>query len=245
MTGYTVFVSYVLIPTGNTGGGGYKQPIHCNYVKKIAIKESNPDTVEINLVFSDIEDFKFLSEDNIAAGSGYSMNEIHGLVQIVDNSAFSSLDDVKPDSTAWKDYNMTNQITSGYVGALTPTNLTQQVFKIPLYEYDDFLNYNLSYLDYPLSNQEDELSFGDITYFFGNLTTKIKADVYTTNISVELPLNEFNSSTNSTWNGNEKVYISEIGIYDSNNNLVGIGKLNHPVPKDPTISRTIIFAIDF
>jgi len=89
------------------------------------------------------------------------------------------------------------------------------------------------------------LSFGDETYFFGVVETEIKADVYTTDISINLPLNEFNTSTNSTWDGNSKVYISEIGIYDSDKNLVAIGKLNNPVPKDSTISRTIVFAIDF
>ena len=43
----------------------------------------------------------------------------------------------------------------------------------------------------------------------------------------------------------KKVYITEIGIYDTNKNLVAIGKLNDPVAKDATISRTIVFAIDF
>ena len=89
------------------------------------------------------------------------------------------------------------------------------------------------------------MCFGDASYFFGNVTSKIKADVYTTDISINLPLNEFNSTTNSTWNGIETVYITEIGIYDSNKNLVAIGKLNDPVAKDATISRTILFAIDF
>ena len=59
------------------------------------------------------------------------------------------------------------------------------------------------------------------------------------------PLNEFNSTSNPTWDGLETVYISEIGIYDSNKNLVAIGKLNDPVAKDATIARTIVFALDF
>jgi hypothetical protein len=81
--------------------------------------------------------------------------------------------------------------------------------------------------------------------FFGDVETEIKADVYTTDLSINLPLNEFNSSNNLTWDGVSKVFISEIGLYDSNKNLVAIGKLNDPVPKDATISRTIVFAIDF
>jgi hypothetical protein len=64
-------------------------------------------------------------------------------------------------------------------------------------------------------------------------------------IGIDLPLDEFNSSTNLSWDGGETVFISEVGIYDSNRNLVAIGKLNDPVPKDSTISRTIVFAVDF
>lgn len=245
-TGNTIFITYILIPTGNTVGEGYQQPIHCNYVKKLQTTTSNPYVTEINLNFSDPDDFKFLS-DNITNGTGYTMNRIHAVVQIVDNSSFNTIDDVVPDSTAWKYFDMTDQITS-YADFLTPSNLTGQVFKVPLYNYTGsthFNEYNLDYLDYPSSSSEDGLSFGDVTYFFGNLTTKIKADVYTTDIGIPLPLNEFNSSTNLSWSDGETVYISEVGIYDSNKNLVAIGKLNAPVAKDSTISRTIVFAVDF
>ena len=60
-----------------------------------------------------------------------------------------------------------------------------------------------------------------------------------------MELNEFNQSTNTTWNETESVWISEIGIYDENNNLVAIGKLNNPIEKNPSILRTVLFNIDF
>lgn len=249
-TGHTIFLTYILIPTGATIGEGYQQPIHCNYIRSLQATTTNPYITEINLNFPSIDDFKFLS-NNVSNDSGYTMNCIHAVIQIVDNSAFDTLTDVKPDSTAWKYYDISDQIT-GYVGILTPSGLTSQVFKIPLYNYNNeysgatlFSGYTLNYLNYPSPTQIDELCFGDVTYFFGNLTTQIKADVYTTDISIDLSLNEFNSTDNLTWDGSEKVYISEIGIYDSNKNLVAIGKLNDPVAKDGTISRTIVFAIDF
>jgi hypothetical protein len=246
-TGNTIFITYVLIPTGKTNGEGYHQPIHCNYIKKLQAVSANPYITEINLNFPDSDDFKFLNP-NISTGTGYTMNCIHAVVQIVNNSSFSTVDDVVPDSTKWKYFDITDQV-SDYTDVgdfyLTPANLTAQVFKIPFYNYTGMTSYNLNYLDYPSSSQEDSLSFGDVTYFFGNLTTKIKADVYTTDIGIDLPLNEFNSSTNLSWNGSETVYISEVGIYDSNRNLVAIGKLNAPVAKDSTISRTIVFALDF
>jgi hypothetical protein len=250
MSGNTIFLTYRLIPTGNTIGMGYQPPIHCNYVKKIQATAENPLITEINMVFPFIDDFKFLT-DYVSDGSGYTMNCIHAVVQVVDNTPFDTIADVKPDGAAWKYTNISDQIT-GYAGVLTASGLTNQVFKLSLYNYNNehsgaalFSGYTLNYLDYPSTTQTDELCFGDVTYFFGNVTSQIKADVYTTDLSINLPLQEFNSTTNPTWNGLEKVYVSEIGLYDSNKNLVAIAKLNDPVAKDATIARTIVFALDF
>jgi hypothetical protein len=242
-SGNTIFITYVLIPTGNTVGAGYQQPIHCNYIKKLQATAVNPFITEVNLNFPNIDDFKFLSDD-VANGSGYTMNCMHAIVQIVENTPFDTIDDVVPNSSAWKYMNITNQV-SGWTGVLTPANLTAQVFKVSLYTYESLPSYDVSYLNYPSTTQTDELCFGDVTYFFGNVTSQIKADVYTTDLSINLPLEEFNSTTNLTWNGSEKVYVSEIGLYDSNKNLVAIAKLNDPVAKDATIARTIVFALDF
>lgn len=238
MTGNTIFITYVLIPSGDTS---YGQGIHCNYIKKVQSSQTNPYITEVNLNFLDKEDFKFLNSGIL--NTGYTANRIHAIVQIVDNTDFDTIDDVVPDSEAWKYLDITDQIV-GYVDQLTPTNLLGQVFKIPFFNYDSFPTYTLDYLNYP-TTANNELLFGDASYFFGNVSTTIKADVYTTDISISLPLNEFNSTTNKTWDGSETVYISEIGIYDSNKNLVAIGKLNDPVAKDSTIGRTIVFALDF
>jgi len=251
MEGNTVFISYTLISNGYTGNS-YTQAIHCNYIKKIDLGTTDPYVQEISLNFPYPNDFKFL-KNGINDEIGYAANKIIALVQLVDNTPFSSYADIKPDSTQWKQYDITSQISnystiSGATFVLTPAHLTGVVFKISLLQYNNatvFQPYNLNYLNYPSASQSTALSFGDATYFFGNVTTKIKADVYTTDIGINLPLNEFNSSDNLTWNGVDSVYITEVGIYDSDKNLVAVGKLNDPVPKDATISRTIVFALDF
>lgn len=51
-------------------------------------------------------------------------------------------------------------------------------------------------------------------------------------------------NTNPTWPGsNQKVRISEVGIYDTNQTLVAIGKMNLPIQK--TTNTTIIIEIAF
>jgi len=254
MSGNTAFITYILKPNGLQPTGNYSQAIHCNYIKKIDLGTTDPYVQEIRFNFPNKSDFKFLAKDvNYITnnGTGFTANEIYAVVQIVDNSPFDSYDDVKPDSSQWKQVDITDQV-SGYTTSnsffLTPDNITSVVFRVSLLQYTNpsvFSSYDLDYLNYPSSTQEDELAFGYASYFFGNVSTDIKADVYTTDLNINLSLNEFNSSTNKTWDGNETVYITEVGIYDSNKNLVGIGKLNNPVAKDSTIARTIVFALDF
>ena len=256
MEGNTVFISYILLPTTGETVNGYSQAIHCNYIKKIALGTINPYVQEISLNFPDSNDFKFLAGEIAAGiinpiGTGYTAHKIHALVQMVSNGAFNSFADVEPDPTQWKQINITPQVSgysSGSTFFLTASKLTSVVFKIPLLQYTNpliYIPYNLNYLNYPGETETNNLPFGEATYFFGNVSTKIKADVYTTDITINLPLNEFNSTSNSTWDGLETVYFTEIGIYDSNKNLVAIGKLNDPVAKNATIARTIVFALDF
>ena len=232
---YTVFTTYVLVPTGNTAG--YQQAIHCNYIKSVEIDTNNLYIQEISLNFANTEDFKFLNTS--VSTTGFTAHRIYMLIQTGITTT-----NLKPNPASWKIYDVTSQIT-GYAGILTPTGLTSVVFKAQLNLYAAKTSYNLSYLQYPSSTQTSQLCFGDETYFFGNVTAEIKADVYTTDLLINLSLNEFNSSNNLTWDVSDRVYITEIGLYDTNKNLVAIGKLNDPLPKDSTISRTIVFAIDF
>lgn len=232
--GYTVFTSYVLVPTS-----GFSQAIHCNYIKSLQLNTNNPAIEEISLRFLNINDFKFLNH-------GYTANKIYMLVQLV-SGVTSGNTIVKPDAENWKIINVTPQVTgytTGNTFILTPAKLMSAVFKVQLSGYNGYPIYNLSYLNYP-STSSDELCFGDEIYFLGNVTTDIHADVFTTDPLIELSQNEFNSSTNATWDGILPVVITEIGIYDNNKNLVAIGKLNDPIIKSFGISRTISFAIDF
>jgi hypothetical protein len=242
MEGYTVFISYSLISLS-----GYTQAIHCNYIKSIQLDVGSPYLQQINIKFSSINDFKFLN-DNITGSTGFTAQKIQILIQLVNNSGYTSISDVKPNSSQWKIFDVTNQ-TSGYISGQTLTKLgiTSTIYKVSLFNYDSMQSYNLNYLNYPTTGTTDnnKLCFGDEIYFLGNVTTEIHADVYVTDLSINLPLNEFNSTTNPTWDGVSSVAITEIGIYDDNYNLVAIGKLNDPITKDSTISRTIAFAIDF
>lgn len=248
--GYTIFFTYTLgTESGSTNGFGYSDAIHCNYINELYLE--NITNKEVNIYFDDINEFKYLNVDGV---SGFSANKIHVIIQLIDNSTYDSLDQVKPIMGEWRKYDVTDQVLNYVSGqSLSSFDLTSTIFKVPLYlYYNDTLMpiYNLEYLNYPLVTQtgtttlNTPLIFGEEEVFFGNVSTEIEAIAYTTDLAINLPTNEFNSSDNETWDG-ENVYITEVGLYDSNKNLVAIGKFNNPIVKDSTIARTIVFGIDF
>jgi len=254
---YTIFISYILEPSGTTIGHGYGKAIHCNYFKTAQMETDNIFAEELRISFTGgttgtTAGFKFLAS-NVSAGTGYTAHKIYALVQVINNSGYTNTDDIKPISDMWKIYDMTPQVSgysSGSTFMLTAAYLLSVTFKVPFHDYyvpSIFIPYNLKYLNYPnaLPVDDGKLCFGSETYFLGNVLTDIHADVFVTDLSINLPLNEFNSSSNLTWDGSSSVAITEIGIYDADKNLVAIGKLNDPVEKNDSLSRTILFAIDF
>jgi hypothetical protein len=241
MEGYTVFITYGLISES-----GFTRAIHCNYIKKIQLDLGDPYLQQININFPNEDDFKFLS-GNINVSTGFTAQKIFVLAQLVDNTPYSDISEVESDSSQWRMYDVTDQTNGGWISGetITKSQITSTIYKISLFDYEDKPLYDLNYLDYPASVEIDKLSFGDETYFLGTVMSDIEAIVYTTDLSINLLLDEFNTTTNPTWDNVSPVSISEIGIYDENKNLVAIGKLNNPITKDSTIARTIVFAIDF
>jgi len=252
--GYTAFMTYMLIPetgttSGITQGYGYSQAIHCNYEKNVYFEDLT--NKEFNIYFENPDEFKFLST---SGGTGFTAHKLVVLAQLIDNEPYNSLNDVKPFPNEWRWFDVTEQIIDYKSGqTLTASGVCSTVFRVPIHKYYIADKYDLSYLNYPqvstgsTASTVNYLNFGDETYFMGNVTTSIEAIAYTMDLGINLPLNQFNSTGNPTWNSNldKQVFISEIGLYDENKNLVGIAKLNNPIPKDDTISRTIVFAMDF
>lgn len=248
-TGKTIFITY------NFEGGsfaeyenyGFNESIHCNYITKL-----ETDTLsgkDINFFFESVEDFPFMVDaSGITYGSsGYGWNafKMNAIVQIIDEIGDSGTT-VTPDPTGWRKIEVTDQIVDHVSGqSINPSAMTQTVFIIPYADYVVAPTYRLDYLNIANVNDDESLSFGEEIYFFGNIKSEIEAVAYTTDIAINLPLNQFNSTTNESWDGTQPVQISEVGIYDDLGNLVAIGKLNYPIAKNAAVSRSIVFAMDF
>lgn len=251
LEGFTIFFTYGFETddyesTPQYGDLGYSNAIHCNYIQKLTT--DNISNKSINFYFKSATNFPFLAGQNLLNGKGWSAKRIYGIIQYVNNNIFSNVNDIKPFSDQWRKFDVTSQI-NGYVTnqTLSPSDLELVTFNISLGDYNTAPIYDLSYLNYPISLPIDanKLSFGEEQVFFGNVSTEIEAIAYSSDIAISLPLNQFNSTTNLTWDQISSVQISEIGIYDNFGNLVAIGKLNNPISKNNSIARTIVLGLDF
>lgn len=238
----TVFVTYQFESSGFTASTshGYSTPLHCAYVKQLTVDSLTGNT--LNLYFNNASEFSFLSDATDGSGTGYTATRFYALVQVTGATGNT----IKPDPANWYKVDLTSQIPSHTIGqSINSSNLVSTTYEIPLTGLTN--SYDLSYLNYPtnLGNNDAKLAFGEEVFFYGNVKGQIKATAYITDIPISLSLNEFNSTTNPTWDNESAVYITEVGIYDNDGNLVAKGKLNNPIKKDSTIARTLQFSIDF
>jgi hypothetical protein len=262
--GKTIFFTYILgdkSVTGGTGqkyqaskGYGYTPAIHCNYITKLETETLGDRTIDFVVPSGDF--FPFLKSSaeiqTNQGGFGWNANRLFG-VQVVDGISDTGATGttIVADPTKWKIIDLTDQILGyeTFSGTTIPKTAfnTTTFLKITNNAIASAPFYNLNYLDYPtsFSIDDDKLAFGEEAFFFGNITGEIKAIAYTTDISIVLPLNQYNSTTNTSWDAESPVVISEAGIFNNNNDLVAIGKLNNPISKDSTIFRTIEFSLDF
>jgi hypothetical protein len=90
-------------------------------------------------------------------------------------------------------------------------------------------------------------TFGDETFFFGNLETDIKATIYKSLITCNVLPNKYINTSNPTFNPDQdKVAFTEMGVYDSDGDLVAIGKFSQPLTRKYNSDVLIIQAtIDF
>jgi hypothetical protein len=138
----------------------------------------------------------------------------------------------RPDPDEWKIIDFTPQISATTVnGYLTVDSLTGTTFTITEENYAAADDYNLN--DFiPLVDRNTtspSLNFGDEYYFYGSLETDIEATIYEMKYKINLGQAEFQSTSNPTWTKGTSSYITEIGLYDSDKNLMIISKLQSPV----------------
>jgi len=141
-------------------------------------------------------------------------------------------DTSRPDSSEWRIIDVTDQISATTVnGYLTQSGLTGTTFVIDQDDYDNAPIYDLS--DYinitPLGFSGYQLNFGDEFYFYGNIETDIQATIYEMIYKINLGQAEYQTPSNPTWSTSNKRYVTEVGLYNENKELMIISKFQSPV----------------
>jgi hypothetical protein len=215
----------------------FTQSLHCNYYSYISADSSvTANTQNIAVRFG--PEFSFLNpyfETNI---SGYTANSVKLLCQMVTG-------DTKPNPTSWKEIDITNEISGSSINNyLTMSGLTGTTFQISLSEYTSAPYYDLSdYIDLTPLNDTDVLNFGDEYYFYGNFETDISATIYEMKYLVTLGRNQFSNTSNPTWVSGTTSYVTEIGLFDSNKDLLVISKFQSPELRQGI--QQIVVKLDF
>ena len=212
----TMWVSYRMDNTG------YTESLHCNNYAKILGPTNTTTSQDIAVRFG--PEFPFLNDQWSSSNfTGFSANSMKLICQL-------TVTGQQPSPTLWKEIDITSELTSTMVnGYLNMSGITGTTFQISLTDYNSAPTYDLSnYLDLTPLNSTDILNFGDEYMFYGNIETDISATIYEMRYLVNLNRNQFTNTSNPTWTQGTTSYVTEIGLFDNNKDLVVISKLQSP-----------------
>jgi len=209
-----LWVTYILESTGFTNS------LHCNYYSVVRGPQTGTTDNSKNVAVRFGPEFPFLTQGEV---EGFSATNMKILVQRVSGTT-------RPVSTQWLQIDVTSELESSKVnGYLTMSGITGTTFQIGDANYASASGYNLSnYITLVPNNSPNVLNFGDEYYFYGNFESDIAATIYEMKYLVNLPQNQFTNTSNPTWTSGTTSYITEIGLYDSNEDLIVISKLQSP-----------------
>jgi hypothetical protein len=205
---------------------GFTDSLHCNYYSNIRA-DNTVTTDPKNVAVRFGSEFKFLNQPlntyTSADLSGYSANSMKLLVQVTTG-------DTRPLTTAWREIDVTSDLTGSSInGYITMSGITNTTFQIDRVMYDSAPIYNLAnYIDLPQNGQSNNLNFGDEYYLYANLETDISATIYEMKYLVNLGRNQFSNTSNPTWMSGTTSYVTEIGLYNSQKDLMVVSKLQSP-----------------
>ena len=208
---------------------GFTNSLHCNYYTKIQGPKPDCNLNNQNVAIRFGNEFPFMTN---CCFQGFNANEFEILAQKVTGST------TQPDPGQWRVIDFTSQLSANTInGCILTSGLTGGTFVIT---NDEYVNaplpyYNLAdYITLPLPTETDKLNFGDEYYFYGNIETGIQATIYEMKFLCNLASTQFNNSSNPTWTLGTTSYVTEVGLFDANKDLVVITKLQSPIIRQGT-----------
>jgi hypothetical protein len=212
-----MYVTYRFQDTTRFSNGA--DTLHCNYYQKIqGPTGSTTDSANVTVRFG--SEFPYMVNGSL---DGFSATNMEILCQKVTG-------DTRPSPTGWKSIDVTNYFSASTLnGYITPNAIANTTFIISAEAFSAATGYTLgNYISIPQNGESDLLNFGDEYFFYGNLETDIQATIYQMKYLINLSRNQFTDTSNPTWTSGTTSYVSEIGLYDVNKDLIVISKLQSP-----------------
>lgn len=229
----TVYLTYVLENEGTTSG--LTTSLSCQNYIKLTNTSSSPKDISFRINETDNLPYMRKIESAGYDGLGFHAHKFKLVYQMVSDAS------IRPDSGQWKVYDYTTTNLTGVVGqTINPVALENQDTSITGFVLDitretASTTFDITQsLNLAANVSPEKLQFGDERFFYGNLNAFIGATIYKTIFDIRIDSSLYTLTSNPTRSKDlstnpPNIKVSEVGIYDSNKNLVCIGKLSVPV----------------
>jgi len=210
-TGITYYITYRVLDDAdvdrenNTMGLSANTGLHCRYIQKFTTDEED---LQLNL--SIIESPWVVTTSSTPEGV-----TMYGIEAIVGTGTTTT-----PDKTSFR------LMPRQFFNVATTNGITIDT-------YDGAGTSAYSFVDTPLSGNSD-LSFATEPLGVGYMSGTWESNIYKMAATCVAKNTEFNQTQNETFSNSstESVYITEVALYNENNDLLMIGKLSTPIEKN-------------
>ena len=239
----TIYVTYSV---DNESGTGIAPALpNQNYS---TITNNSASSLDVQFNIEDVNLLPYMQDD--AASGGFYGDTFKVIYQI-------TTDGDRPTSEAWNVLDFTSSVDGGGSFVLPATLETQNPLAVtPSFQLTQAntataTTYSvIDTLTMPTSAAPELLQFGDERFFYGNIETFIGATIFKTIFKISINATDFNATTNISRSNipaenPPNIKVSEVGIYDSDGELVIISKLSVPVELTPGKTVILELSMDF
>lgn len=222
-------------------GYGYQPALPCQYIKELSVSLSQLRYLEFKLSESELQHLQDADSVDTALGGGFTAQRLVLLFQEVNAGS-------RPAPDAWIRLDVTSRLAPAVTsGHMLKRSALGALYQIPAADFVAARANALAngFYTLPAMGASGGLTFGEETYLLGNVDTDIEALVFRTSFLLDLPEGAYATSSNPTWTSGDAVAITEIGIYDSFNNLVAAGKPSDPFVKTAATPLYLDATLDF
>ena len=250
--GESLYMTYWLsnTGTGSTGTTTVTTPTLPNQRYTVLDNTTNSDK-DVQFRINNVGQLPYMRKRESVGYDGYGFyaDNFKLLTQVINKTNTN-----RPDPSKWRVVDFTSiNITDVTGETINPLLLENQnpnttgfILTGGLYSGASATTFNLgNELDMSWASNYGKMTFGDERLFYGNLKTYIGATIYKTLFNININGASISSSSNPTYDFGDDRYVSEVGILDSNQNLVLVGKLSRPIRIANSTTASLELTIDF